>query len=113
MKHEVLSPITDENFKKAWDYANCKLIEIQKKKLIRKILVLVANSIFLICATIITLNVIMHLSIDGISLLFDKLGPIKALVFASNKVKSLDIDKLLNELEIESVEESTDTFSSY
>lgn len=32
MKEKLQRPITDENFNKAWDYVNGKLVEIQKKK---------------------------------------------------------------------------------
>lgn len=81
MKHKIPSPITDENFNQVWDYANNKLVEIQKKKFIRKILALVANTLFFICASLITLNVVFHLPAEGMSHFFDTLGPIKSLVF--------------------------------
>lgn len=78
MKHEIPSPITDENFNQAWDYANRKLVEIQKKKFIRKILVWVANIPFCLCATMLTLNIVLHLPVDGIEIFFNVLAPLKS-----------------------------------
>lgn len=84
MKHEIPSPITDENFSQAWDYANNKLVEIKKKKLIRKILVLVANSILFLCALLLVLNLIIRIPSSTIEALFDTLGPLKALAISIN-----------------------------
>lgn len=79
MKIVVPSPITDENFSQAWDYANNKLVEIKKKKLIRKILVLVANTILFLCALAFVLNLIIRIPSTTIEALFDTLGPLKTL----------------------------------
>ena len=80
MKHELPSPITDESFSTAWNYANNKLIELKKKKLIRKILVLVENIIFLLCVTVLLLSLLTRLSSTTIEAYLDTLGPLKACV---------------------------------
>lgn len=49
MKEKLQRPITDENFNKAWDYVNGKLVEIQKKKAIRKVLAFFGNILFFVC----------------------------------------------------------------
>ena len=84
MKHEIPSPITDENFSTAWNYTNNKLIEIKKKKLIRKILVLVENIIFLACVTILLLSLLTRLSSTTITAYLDTLGPLKTCVSLVN-----------------------------
>ena len=80
MKYELPSPITDESFHLVWDYANNKLIELKKKKLIRKIIVLVANTVFFISATAILLNILANLSSITITAFLDTLGPLKTLL---------------------------------
>ena len=51
---KLQTPITEENFLDAWNYVDGKLIELQKKKLIRKILATVANIVFFICMFVMT-----------------------------------------------------------
>ena len=86
MKYELPSPITDENFNHAWEYANEKLVEIKKKKLIRKVLVLVANPLFFLCISLVTLNIIFRLPIDGISILIDIFKPLAAIAFMADPI---------------------------
>ena len=80
MKQPLPSPITDENFNQAWDYANNKLIEIKKKKLIRKIIALVANVIFLFCACFVLFNIAFHLPLDGLDTFLSVLGPLGSII---------------------------------
>lgn len=80
MKHKLPSPITDENFNEFWDYANNKLVELKKKKLIRKILVFVTNIVFFLCANAVLLNALANLSSNAITAFLDTLGPLKVLL---------------------------------
>lgn len=84
MKNVVPSPITDENFSQAWEYANKKLVEIKKKQFTRKILVLVANTILFLCALALVLNLIIRIPSSTIEAFFDTLGPLKALATSVN-----------------------------
>ena len=79
MKNVVPSPITDENFSQAWDYANRKLKELHRKKLIRKILVLVANTLFLISAISLVFGFLTTIPSTTIAHILSTLGPLKKL----------------------------------
>ncbi len=86
VKKELPSPITDENFQVVWDYANNKQIEIKQKKLNRKIILFVSNIVFFLCATSITLSLLLHLSDPLITAYLDSLGPIMTLVTIADPI---------------------------
>ena len=61
MKNKLQRPITDENFNEAWDYVNGKLVEIQKKKAIRKVLAFFGNILFFICICVMSYGALYHI----------------------------------------------------
>jgi len=62
---DVQISITDENFSEAWNYVNEKLAEVKKKKIIRMVLAVVSNIVFLMCISLMTYGALHRIKVPS------------------------------------------------
>lgn len=77
MKRELSSTITEENFNEVWNYADAKFIELKKKKVIRIVILFIANILFFVNASAITFDALTYIPSNVMSQFLDTLEPIK------------------------------------